>query len=30
VTDDDLRDFMLTLRRALMMVIRWIEKHYGV
>jgi len=26
---DDLRDFCLMLRRALYMVIRWIDKRYG-
>ena len=29
-TDNDLREFMLVLRRALLMVVRWIENHYGV
>lgn len=27
---DDLREFLLLLRRALLMVVRWIEKRYGV
>ena len=26
--DDDLREFLLVLRRALLMVVRWIEKRY--
>jgi hypothetical protein len=26
---DDLRDFMWVLRRALYLVLRWIEKRYG-
>jgi hypothetical protein len=26
--DDELRDFMLMLRQALLMVVRWIEKRY--
>ena len=29
-TDDDFKDFLLILRRALLMVVRWIEKHYEV
>jgi hypothetical protein len=29
MTDDQLRDFLLMLRRALLMVVRWIEKTYG-
>ena len=28
--DDDLRGFMLAVRDALYMVIRWIEKRYGL
>ncbi len=28
LTDEDLRNFMLTLYRALMMVAAWIAKHY--
>jgi len=28
--DDDLREFMLVLRRALLMVVRWIEKRYAI
>ena len=27
---DDLRDFLLILRRALLMVVRWIERTYEV
>ncbi len=27
---DDLKDFLITLRRALLMVTRWIEKRYGL
>ena len=26
--DEDLREFLLVLRRALLMVVRWIEKRY--
>jgi hypothetical protein len=29
-TNDELRDFLLVLRRALLMVVRWIEKRYEV
>ena len=29
-TTDDLRQFLLILRRALLMVVRWIEKNYQV
>jgi len=25
---DDLREFLLVLRQALLMIVRWIEKHY--
>jgi len=28
--DDDLREFMLVVRRALLMIVRWIEKHYAI
>lgn len=28
--DDDIREFMLVLRRALLMVIRWIERKYNL
>lgn len=28
--DDDLREFMLVLRRALQMIVRWIEKKYDL
>jgi hypothetical protein len=28
--DDDLREFFLVTRRALLMVVRWIEKRYGL
>lgn len=27
---DDLREFMIVLRRALLMVVDWIEKRYGL
>lgn len=27
---DDLRDFMLVLRQAMLMVVVWIEKRYGL
>jgi len=27
---DDLREFMLVLRQALLMVVRWIERRYGL
>jgi len=26
---DDMREFMLVVRDALLMVVRWIEKRYG-
>jgi hypothetical protein len=29
VSGEDMRDFFLTLRRALYLVIRWIERRYG-
>lgn len=28
--DDRLKDLLLTVRRALLMVVRWIEKEYGI
>ena len=28
--DDDVRAFMLVVRDALLMIVRWIEKRYGV
>lgn len=28
--DDDLREFMLVLRRALLMVVDWIERRYNL
>jgi len=28
--DEDLREFFLILRRALLMVVRWIEKRYAL
>ncbi len=28
--DDDIREFMLVLRRALLMVVRFIERKYGI
>lgn len=28
--EDRLRDLLLTIRRALLMVVRWIEKEYGI
>lgn len=27
---DELRDFMMVLRQALLMVVRWIEKRYKI
>jgi hypothetical protein len=27
---DDLRDFLLVVRRALLLVVRWIEKRYSL
>jgi len=27
-TDQELREFMLILRRALLLIVRWIEKKY--
>lgn len=27
---DDLREFMLVLRRALLMIVAWIEQKYGL
>ena len=30
MTDADAREFMLVLRRAMLMVVRWIERRYGV
>lgn len=27
---DDLREFMIVLRRALLMVVEWIERRYGL
>lgn len=29
-SSDDLKDFMQVLRRALIMLVRWIEKRYGI
>ena len=29
-THDDLREFMLVLRQALLMIVRWIENRYGI
>ncbi len=28
--DDELREFMIVLRRALLMIIRWIERRYDL
>lgn len=28
--NDDLRDFMIVLRQALLMVVAWIERRYGL
>lgn len=28
--EDDLKEFMLILRRALLMVVRWIEQKYHI
>lgn len=30
VKQDDIKDFMVTLRMALLTIIRWIEKRYGL
>lgn len=30
MSDDQFRTFLLVLRRALLMIIRWIEKNYSV
>lgn len=30
MTDDDLRAFMLVVRDALLMIVRWIERRYMV
>jgi len=30
MSPDDLRDFLLVLRRALLMVVRWIEAKYHI
>jgi hypothetical protein len=27
---DDFREFMILLRQALLMIVRWIEKRYGL
>jgi hypothetical protein len=27
---DEMREFMMVLRRALLLVVRWIEKRYGI
>ena len=29
-TDDEFRDFLLVLRRALLLIIRWIERRCGI
>jgi len=29
-TTDDLREFLLIVRRALLLVVRWIEKRYNI
>ena len=29
MSDNELRDFLLVLRRALLVIVRWIEKRYG-
>jgi hypothetical protein len=28
LTEEELREFFLIVRRALLMIVRWIEKHY--
>jgi hypothetical protein len=28
--DETLREFMIVLRQALLMIVRWIEKRYGL
>ncbi len=28
--DDDIKEFLLVLRRALLMIVGWIEKRYGL
>jgi hypothetical protein len=30
MTNDELREFLLILRQALLMVVRWIEKRYDL
>jgi hypothetical protein len=30
MTDPDLKEFFLVLRQALLMIVRWIEKRYGL
>lgn len=30
MNDDSLRAFLLVLRRALLMIVKWIEQEYGV
>lgn len=30
MTETEAREFMLVLRRALLLVVTWIEKHYGL
>ena len=30
MADDELREFMLVLRQALLMIVRWIEKRYDL
>jgi len=30
MNNDDFKDFMLVLRKALLMIVRWIEKRYGL
>lgn len=30
MTEDDLREFMIIVRRALLLVVKWIEKKYNL
>jgi hypothetical protein len=30
MTQNELHDFMIVVRKALLMIVRWIEKRYGV
>jgi len=30
MTDNDLKEFLLVIRQSLLMIVRWIEKRYGL